>query len=225
LAGYGLFLCNTDQRADKQRAYIDMLLEHQVSGILLAPVEGTAAEVAALRESDVPLVTLGYNAAELALDSVRLDYASGAQAAIEHLLAFGHRRIALLLAQPGRTLAVARQRLRGCALAFQAAGITPDPALELPVEDTVDDAYAGMMRLLETSVECTAVVGFALDTTLGALLALRQHQLHIPSDMSVWDSGTPRGCGPMTRQSRCWIIRTWRSVRKPRPCSCGESRS
>src|SRR5687768_1192910 len=58
-AGYGLFLCNTDGQPKKQRAYIRMLLEHQVAGILVNPVDGTAEDIARLHERGIPLVTVG----------------------------------------------------------------------------------------------------------------------------------------------------------------------
>jgi LacI family transcriptional regulator len=137
-AGSGLFLCNSDHRADKQRASLEMLLEHQVAGIVIGPVVGTADDIARLHRSDIPLVTVGYNAADLALDSARLDYAGGARAAVEHLVALGHRRIAAFLSQPDRSLAVAQRRLAGYWQGLRLAGITPTPALEVPSEDTLD---------------------------------------------------------------------------------------
>jgi LacI family transcriptional regulator len=105
---------------------------------VIGPVVGTADDIARLHRSDIPLVTVGYNAADLALDSARLDYAGGARAAVEHLVAHGHRRIAAFLSQPDRSLAVAQRRLAGYWQGLRLAGITPTPALEVPSEDTLD---------------------------------------------------------------------------------------
>ncbi|HEX2516665.1 MAG TPA: LacI family DNA-binding transcriptional regulator [Chloroflexota bacterium] len=188
-AGYGLFLCNTDQRADKQRAYMEMLLEHQVAGILIGPVEGTSADVARLHGSGVPLVTLGYNAADLALDGARLDYAGGARAASAHLVAHGHRRIAVLLAQGDRRLPVAEQRLRGHRQALREAGIAPDPGLEVAHEDSRHGAHAAAARLLDSEVPFTAVFSFTTTSTLGLLVALRERRRLVPDDVSVVSFG------------------------------------
>ena len=67
-AGYGLFLCNTEEQPKRQRAYIRMLLEHQVAGILINPVNGTADDVALLHERGIPLVALGYQASTVPVE-------------------------------------------------------------------------------------------------------------------------------------------------------------
>jgi LacI family transcriptional regulator len=188
-AGYGLFLCNSDQRADKQQAYVDMLLEHQVAGILVAPPPGATDDVARLQRSGVPVVTVGYSAADLALDSARLDYEGGARAAVQHLTAHGHRRLAVLLGQPSRDLPVTQRRLAGYLLGLADAGIDPDPALEAPSEDGLDDGYAAALRLLDAGAGFTAALSFTGDTTLGLLLALRERGLDVPRDVSVISFG------------------------------------
>jgi LacI family transcriptional regulator len=188
-AGYGLFLCNSDQRADKQQTYVDMLLEHQVAGILIAPPPGAAADVARLHHAGVPVVTIGFNAADLALDSARLDYEGGARVAVGHLAGHGHRRIAALLGQPSRDLPVAQRRLAGYLQGLRDAGIEPDPALEAPGEDSLDDGCAAAMRLLDFGGGFTAALSFTGDTTLGLLVALRERGLGVPQDVSVVSFG------------------------------------
>jgi LacI family transcriptional regulator len=185
-AGYGLVLCNTEEQPKKQRAYIRMLLEHQVAGILVNPVNGTTEDIARLQARDIPLVTLGCTAATLALDSVRLDYAMGGRQAVEHLLSRGHRRIAALLSHPDRMHPVVVERRRGYEAALRAAGIEPDPALELLSADTVDDARDVVLAHLTSGrAPFTAAIAFKPLPALGLLVALREKGLDVPGDVSV----------------------------------------
>jgi LacI family transcriptional regulator len=185
-AGYGLFLCNTEEQPKKQRTYIRMLLEHQVAGILVNPVFGSAEDIALLQQRGIPLVSIGYGAASLQIDSVRLDYATGARHAVELLVSRGHRSIAALLS--GRELAhpVVAERRRGFEEGLRAAGIEPDPALELLCDDRVDDAREAVNGLLKPGkAPFTAAIAFMPLPTLGLLMALREHGLEVPRDVSV----------------------------------------
>ena len=197
-AGYGLFLCNTDAQPKKQRAYIRMLLEHQVAGILVNPVDETTEDIARLYERGIPLVTLGYKAATVPLDSVRLDYAMGGRAAVEHLLARGHRRILALLTNVDESHPVSVERRRGYEEALRAAGIEPDPALVVHCENTIEETREAVASLLRAGRSgragsagrpgqppFTAAIAFMPAATLGLLTALREHGLEVPGDVSV----------------------------------------
>jgi LacI family transcriptional regulator len=185
-AGYGLFLCNTDDQPKRQRAYIRMLLEHQVAGIIVNPVRGTTEDIARLQARGIPLVALGHNASTLPVDAVRLDYATGARQAVEHLVARGHRRIASLPSRRERLHPVVVARRRGYEAALRAAGIEPDPALELLCENTVDDGREVVSAALEPGrAPFTAVIAFMPLAALGTLMALRGKRLRVPDDVSV----------------------------------------
>jgi LacI family transcriptional regulator len=185
-AGYGLFLCNTEADPKKQRAYIRMLLEHQVAGILVNPVDDTADDVARLHERGIPLVQLGYKVALPPLDSVRLDYAGGARRAVAHLVERGHRRILALLANADVTHPVTVERRRGYEEALRAAGIEPDPTLELATANRVDEAREAVAGLVASrELPFTAAIAFMPGVTLGLLAALRERGLEVPRDVSV----------------------------------------
>jgi LacI family transcriptional regulator len=185
-AGYGLFVCNTEDQPKRQRAYIRMLLEHQVAGIIVNPANGTVDDIARLQERGIPLVVVGYKASALPVDSVRLDLAMGARQAVEHLVARGHRRIASLPSRRDRMHPVVVERRRGYEAALRAAEIEPDPALELLCENTVDDGREVVSAALESgSAPFTAVIGFMPLATLGMLVALREKGLRMPEEVSV----------------------------------------
>src|SRR5512132_763263 len=41
-AGLAVILCNSDEKAERERRYLDLLEQHRVHGILITPVEGVS---------------------------------------------------------------------------------------------------------------------------------------------------------------------------------------
>lgn len=105
-------------------------------------------------------------------DAVVSDNAGGARAAVEHLIATGHRRIAFL----GDRLAVytASERRAGFHQALAAARIDPDPALERTELFESDLAQQATRELLLAPDPPTALFAGQNLITIGAIRALRE---------------------------------------------------
>jgi LacI family transcriptional regulator len=81
---------------------------------------------------------------------------------------------------------VVAERRRGYEAALRAAGIAPDPALQVLSEDSVDDAHAAVAGLLQVDrARFTAAIAFKPLPALGLLRALRAAGLDVPRDVSV----------------------------------------
>jgi DNA-binding LacI/PurR family transcriptional regulator len=108
----------------------------------------------------------------------------GARELTEHLLARGHRRIAFIAA--AIPWPMIEERREGYREALVAAGINPDPALE--VADGVWDPASGaaMARLLlELDRAPTAIMCGNDLLAIGAIRAVRQRALRVPEDVAV----------------------------------------
>jgi len=105
-----------------------------------------------------------------------------ARRATEHLIAHGHRRIALVTGAV-RDGGVIEQRLAGYRLALDAADIPFDPDLVLAGSVTFDwgiDAAEQLIARRATAAFCTADLIAA-----GVLSGLHQRDIDIPGDISV----------------------------------------
>jgi LacI family transcriptional regulator len=113
----------------------------------------------------------------IAADTVLVDNAGGARAAVEHLLAHGHRRIACV-ADPAE-LFTASERVAGYKAALAHAGIPEDP--ELLKLDAKDAAHAEQLvhELLDLPDPPTAIFTGNNRHTVGALRALRGREHEI----------------------------------------------
>jgi LacI family transcriptional regulator len=105
-------------------------------------------------------------------DSVISDNVGGAERAVSHLAASGHRRIAFL----GDALEIqtATDRLRGYSLGLAALGVVDDPEIVRTGLRNVDAAAHAATELLQAANRPTALFTAQNLVTIGALHALRE---------------------------------------------------
>jgi LacI family transcriptional regulator len=117
------------------------------------------------------------------IPSVSAAHTSGADQAMQHLLELGHRRIAQITG-PAGWLAT-EDRRRGYRAALAAAGILPDPALEVEAEPEIGPGRQAAKYLLELPEPPTAIFAFNDNIAIGAIQAARACGMRVPEDVSI----------------------------------------
>ena len=181
--GYALVLGNTDDDAERERAYLDILRKRWVDGVLFASAGGDDRPLRALRAGGVPALLIARDVADVAIDTVVVDSFAGVRQATSHLLRLGHRRIAYIGGPD--SLSVARERLRGYRQALRDFNVRPDPSLIVAGDFRVDGGCAAVRRLLARRRAFTAVVAANDLTAIGAMEVLRAAGRRIPDDVAV----------------------------------------
>ncbi|HEY1370521.1 MAG TPA: LacI family DNA-binding transcriptional regulator [Gaiellaceae bacterium] len=178
-AGRAVLLMNTEREAEREEAAVRMLLEHRVSGILLAS-SGSAASA-----PRVPTVFFDNLPSCSGVASVALMNAAGIAMLVEHLAQHGHTRIAYIGGPPTLTSGV--ERLGGFDQTVRRLGL--DERVEyVQLSDAAwspESAVAAMERLLALPEPPTAVVASGDTLALGALSACRAAGLRLPDDMAL----------------------------------------
>lgn len=160
---------------------------HLTDGLLFSPVGLGQGDVEAL-DVPIPLVLLGERIFGGPTDHVTMHNTSSARAAVEHLLALGRTRVALVGApsSPGDDASSATLRLQGYQQALAAAGL-PESADLIRVADqwSRESGAVAARRMLEEGVSFDAV--FALNDTLGlgVLRALGEAGIRVPEEVAV----------------------------------------
>ncbi len=95
--GYAVLICNTDEDLGRERFYFDLMIEERVSGVIVAPSVEDAANLRALREAGIPVVTIDRLVRGEDYDAVLLDNDAATNQLLDDLLAHGHRRIAAIM--------------------------------------------------------------------------------------------------------------------------------
>jgi LacI family transcriptional regulator len=94
--GLAVILCNSDDRPEKEAAYLDVLAEQRVQGVLITPTAVLSPALTTLRERGVPVVFVDRRAPGTDQCSVAVDDVTGGRLAADHLLERGHRRVAFV---------------------------------------------------------------------------------------------------------------------------------
>lgn len=183
--GYLLFLLNTGADPQVEREAIDLLLRHQVAGLIYAFMyHRVVAAPPGLPSGTVFLDGLpeggGYPA-------VVPDDRGGARAATGALIEYGHQRIAFIDVDEEAGLVASGLRLEGYRDALRGVGLPFDPSLH--VQGTISAAggraAAGVLLDLPPQLRPTALFCFNDRMAMGAYHAAADRGLQIPGDVSI----------------------------------------
>ncbi|MDR2333209.1 MAG: LacI family transcriptional regulator [Burkholderiaceae bacterium] len=182
-AGYALLLCNTDDNADRQRVYLDVLAKKRVDGVIVASTTDDERMSRHLAETRMPMVLIDRDIDGLDCPCVQTDHVQGGALAAEHLLQLGHERIACI-AGPAR-LHSSESRVQGWREQLQRAGRDVD--LLVYADFSVNGGYLAMRELLDRDAAARPSAVFACNDlmAMGALRAMHEQALGVPQDMAV----------------------------------------
>ncbi|MGU7780860.1 LacI family DNA-binding transcriptional regulator [Burkholderia sp. PU8-34] len=137
---------------DTYRRLVDGKL---VDGLIVARTLVDDPRIAFLQSRGFPYVAYGRTRSAEPYAWFDFDNEAGAKAAVRRLIGFGHRRIAMI----GAPLALnfAAQRRAGFDAAMRAAGIEPDPALQVECPFTRDGGWLAAQALLALPEPPTAI--------------------------------------------------------------------
>lgn len=97
-AGYGLWVQRSKDQQEREQELLQEMTRRGVAGVVIFPVDGEAfnAEILRLTLTGFPIVLVDRYLRRVETNCVYSDNLGGAQAAVEHLIALGHRRIGLV---------------------------------------------------------------------------------------------------------------------------------
>ena len=184
--GYDVLLVVLPPTSSEGRPAFDPeVLRQRVDAVAVLTVPLTGSELDALRRLRMPIVFVGGSVSGLM--SVRIDDLAVGRLATEHLISLGHRRIAHIGGDPDEphNFSAPVDRRAGWASALRAAGLVPDPALDVAGFFSLEGGTTAMEQLLALEEPPTAVFAGSDEMAFGALAALRRAGLDSPGDVSV----------------------------------------
>lgn len=178
-----VIVSDSDGNPDHERAIMDHLSNQRVAGLILSPLGRDEAYIQHLRELRMPLVMIDQKLEGVAADFVASDNILASAMLTEHLIRFGHRRIAHIAGIDG--LWTAEKRKQGFRDTMRSAGIEPDESLIVDGQYKGEAGYAQAMRLLTRADRPTAIVAANNVMALGALQAMNDLGFRCPEDISL----------------------------------------
>lgn len=184
--GYFALLAHSQGVPERDTENIRLLSRRRVDGLILSIADETRREtINELTRRDIPIVLLDRDASvHLNASAVIADHELGTRRATEHLLDYGHRRIALITGD--ERIQPTRQRLAGFRSSFVRRGLpVPEDLIHLGSFSEEFGRRIVSDHLLGSQDPPTAVISGGNQVLSGVLGAVHQRGLTIPEDLSL----------------------------------------
>jgi LacI family transcriptional regulator len=179
-AGYRVLVCNTGENAEKQRAYLEALIDERVLGVIISPADPEGEQITHLLDLGTPVVACDREVADPRADAVLADNVKALRIGTDLLVGEGHGRIAFV---GGRVdVETGAERLAGYEMAMRSAGLEP---LTVDGDFRLDRAEEAVTLLLEQEPQPSAMVVANNLMTLGALRAIADAGLKVPAEIAL----------------------------------------
>ena len=179
-ADYAVVICNIEDEPRESLCYVRRLLDQGTAGLIHASA-GVDEERILNTVGDVRrIVFVNRRPTSTASSFVVSDNITGGRLLADHLIGLGHRRIGFIAGPPWA--ANSRERLTGLLAAANAGSVE---VRVLEGDFTPASGVRAVESWLSTSHPPTAIVGVSDQVALGAVAALSQRGIKIPSQIAV----------------------------------------
>lgn len=180
-AGYTLLLGNSRENLTKERKYLEGFIARRVEGVIVAPTHGAQHNLDVLGSQGVPTLLIDRRLPGYAFDVVRGDTFLGGYILTKHLIDQGYRNITFIGGYLGASSLV--DRLDGYRKAIKEANLSER---SIAGRYDRDSGFEIVDRLAqETEKFSDALITANNMVAVGALLALRKHNLQVPDDVAL----------------------------------------
>lgn len=182
--GIGLMVSSIEvDPANRPVEWPAMLGNQLVNGMIFLGTQIEDAAYTAKQKLNLPTVLVDSYAPNLPFDSILTDNAQGIELALNHLLALGHRHIALLGSQENCPPSIAERRKTYIEI-MQQHGLFNEQYVANSKLSRVE-VYQQTLTLLKARPEVTALLACNDDSAAGAMAAVQEMGLRVPQDISV----------------------------------------
>ncbi|GAB3020019.1 LacI family DNA-binding transcriptional regulator [Niabella terrae] len=182
--GYTVIFGSSDEQLEKSQVLIDTLLNRQVDGLIIAPVEGSQEQIARIRNSNVPVVLIDRGLDELPTHRVTIDNYQSVFKAVKLLVKNGYQRIGMMAYDSNLTHM--QDRVRGYRDALKAEGLPAGSKLlvRLSYEHSAADISSALEALIRQK-KIDAIVLATNSISLHALRAINNLGIQVPTELGV----------------------------------------
>lgn len=182
--GRQLLLVDGKHSAEEERAAIQFLLDLRCDGVIIYPRFLTTDEMdSIIAQHKHPILVINRRLRQHDSYCIYSDQQHSSSAAVEQLIALGHREIAFITGSLDSP--TGRERLAGYHAALTKHGIAVEDALVVEGKWQAQNGMTAVEQLLKQGRNFTALVASNDDMAVGALKALAAAQIAVPAQVAV----------------------------------------
>ena len=182
-ANYEIQIGSTAYDSRRMEVCIDRMLQRKVDGVAVMTFGIEEPLLDRLSLQNIPLVFIDIAPKGRATSAIKVDYGTGIQEAVEHLVSLGHRKLAFISGPPD--LHSAESRRAAFLKATNKQGLQIPKSYIYSGDHTLEGGMAGMRFFLGRSSLPTAIICSNDMTAIGVMHAAAEAKLRIPEDISV----------------------------------------
>lgn len=184
--GYRVMSVSSDEDPEKEVEMINVLIERQVDGLILASSQRDRSGIIRLRRENIPFVLIDRYFPKLATNYVITDNYTAAYNVISHLIDNGYKKIGLLKYTPSHLTPI-RFRCEGYRNALKDHGLRYSKALvkEIPSGKILETMQKALPELLFKPVNADALFFLNNDLTIAGLNVINGLGLRVPYDVAI----------------------------------------
>jgi LacI family transcriptional regulator len=187
--GYSTILCNTNEIPENEEFYLQILVDRQVDGIIIAPIHTEEWDYLESLRKETSVILIDRIFYSTDLPWVTSENTRAAEALVNELLKLGHRRIAFLGGTPETY--ISGVRYNGYKKALENGSVKIDKRLVFFKGYSAEAGEEMMEKLLERGIEFDAVFCVNNMVFFGAMKVVHEYERRHDREimMSAFDIG------------------------------------
>ncbi|MDA3929979.1 MAG: LacI family DNA-binding transcriptional regulator [Prolixibacteraceae bacterium] len=183
-AGYNIMICQSNELYDREKSNANMMYSNRVDGLLVSLAKETQDfnHFKFFQDNNIPVVCFDRATDELNCDQIIIDDYSAAFKIVEFMIQQGHKNIVHLAAP--QHLAIGFNRKKGFEDALKKHGL-PFSEEQIVMADKFDVATQVVEELILKGNLPDGIFAVNDLTALGAMRALKKHQIKIPEQIGL----------------------------------------
>jgi LacI family transcriptional regulator len=182
--GFTVIFGSSDENRQKSEALINTLLYRQVDGFIIAPVEGTENQIAALLKKGIPVVLIDRNFPLLNVSHVCLDNFQATFDATSHLVQQGYKEIKIIAWLTQSTHM--QDRIKGYIEAMKISNLKSEiDIVEVPFSFSKMETQGFIEKKLKEIANIEALLFATNSLTLAGMYCINKLGLKVPQDIGI----------------------------------------
>ena len=182
---YTVIFGNSEENSERFTDAVNALVDRQVDGLILVPVEKCEEQLTYLRDNGIPFVLIDRFVPNAKVNTIAIDNLKTAYRCTQHLISTGHKRIGLITYKT--SLIHLHDRKKGYLQALKEAKIRSDNNLikEIRDKDMNDAVKHAMDEMLALRPSCDAIF-FTTDTlAVDGLRHINFLKIKVPDQLGI----------------------------------------
>lgn len=186
LNNYSIIICNTANIPEREKFYVNVLIQKQVDGIVFVTCGKYEKVIKLLISGSIPFVILDRDCEYQCscCSVVMTDEKAGAEMATEYLVSLGHSQIACITGGSEQQVS-SEKRKNGYFNVLKKYGIMIKDELIVEGDFSMKSGYYAGKKLLQLKNPPTAIFAFNDSMALGVLKVAKEKNISIPDELSL----------------------------------------